>query len=362
MNIFRRTWLRLRNWARRLVGKPPEVIPGRSATGATWSGRGWLSSAPWVPPRRAYLLHIPGSYSSKRPVPLVVWLHGCKQSPEEFRDGTRITRWADERGLLVLMPRQWHLANGYGCWNWFDPATFAGGGETALVLEQIEAVCNDYAIQRNNIFLAGMSSGASLAAALVVHAPQRFAAAAFCSGLACGAARSSITARDVMTRAPDTDVAAFARLIRLKILAAHWPPTETGAPARANELAVPALVIHGADDSIVARLHARELVRQLLAVNGEDPVTSPLREADARRTDSSASRAVDIEEFRIAPRPDLRPDFGPFVRLVSIRGLGHAWSGGDAAQPFQDASPPDATQMILDFFRDVVPPGQTQPH
>ncbi len=34
------------------------------------------------------------------------------------------------------------------------------------------------------------------------------------------------------------------------------------------------------------------------------------------------------------------------VRYVSIAALGHAWSGGDDALPFNDAQGPDATAMV----------------
>jgi poly(3-hydroxybutyrate) depolymerase len=38
------------------------------------------------------------------------------------------------------------------------------------------------------------------------------------------------------------------------------------------------------------------------------------------------------------------------ARLVTIPGLGHAWSGGDAAFEFFDERRIDATALICDFF------------
>ena len=38
------------------------------------------------------------------------------------------------------------------------------------------------------------------------------------------------------------------------------------------------------------------------------------------------------------------------VWLVTVPGLGHAWSGGDAAFPYSDARHIDATALICDFF------------
>ena len=62
----------------------------------------WRAAPPW----REYLLYVPrGIETLKRP-PLVVWIHGCRQDPEAFAAGTRIARLADERGFVVLLPRQ----------------------------------------------------------------------------------------------------------------------------------------------------------------------------------------------------------------------------------------------------------------
>jgi poly(3-hydroxybutyrate) depolymerase len=38
------------------------------------------------------------------------------------------------------------------------------------------------------------------------------------------------------------------------------------------------------------------------------------------------------------------------ARLLTIPGLGHAWSGGDPAYEFFDDRHLDATELICDFF------------
>lgn len=35
--------------------------------------------------------------------------------------------------------------------------------------------------------------------------------------------------------------------------------------------------------------------------------------------------------------------------LVEVQGLGHAWSGGTASQPFSDSQGPDASRMVWAF-------------
>ena len=54
---------------------------------------------------RAYKLYIPSGYHG-RPLPLVIMLHGCTQSPDDFAAGTRIDLIAEERACFVAYPAQ----------------------------------------------------------------------------------------------------------------------------------------------------------------------------------------------------------------------------------------------------------------
>jgi poly(3-hydroxybutyrate) depolymerase len=315
--------------------RPP--APGRFVAGGMFSLHGHLAAAPLLHPARHYLLYLPRGYHRWSRRPLVIFLHGCRQTPEELAAGTRICERADANGWLVLMPRQSDKANPWSCWNWFDAATVAGHGEAAIVMAQLAAVRLTHRVHPRRIFVAGMSAGGSLAATLGVRHPDTFAGVFVHSGLACGAASSPAAAISVMSRGADTDT------------------KETGAAARTaagGRVRVPLLGVHGEEDRIVARVNAFQLVRQFLALNGRETVEGDRRELPPPDTESF----VGLPEEREMHVADYRDGAGLVVRLVRVPGLGHAWSGGDESYAYNEAGAPDSTAMLEAFVeRRLVP-------
>jgi len=329
-------WSRTKAWAARLLRREP--APGRFESGSKFSVHGLVGTAPLVWPSRDYLVYIPRGRSAWRRVPLLVLCHGCKQTPEEIAQGTRITELADRSGFIVLLPRQKDAANPWRCWNWFDKRTMNGKGEAAIVAAQIRSVRRSYRVDRRRVLVAGMSAGGALAAVLGVHFPDLVAAVAVHSGLACGAASSVAKALAVMQQGPDQDVEQIALAAR--------------ASAAPRALRVPLLAMHGSADNVVAPRNAVALVRQYLSLNdhpaaGAGTDRSHLPPADAeRRSVLAAGQTYVVSEWRREGRL--------VARYVEIVGLGHAWSGGDPALPYNAAGPPDATALVGDFFADAL--------
>lgn len=329
-----RLWSALRAWTARLFRRKP-AEPGRFVADRALSWRGWLSVMPWLWPSREYLVYVPRAYGGWRRRPLLVLLHGCRQSPEDLAAATRIATLADNHGWLVLLPRQSSKANAWTCWNWFDKPTSAGRGEAAIVAAQIRAVRRAYRVHPRRVFVAGMSAGGCLAAVLGLRYPKLFAGVAVHSAVACGAASGPIAAMQVLSHGADTQTELIAAAAR------------EAAPARA--LPVPLLVIHGDADHVVALRNARQLVRQYLVFNGR-LVAQALPPDELPPPDRETAQAV--APGRTATAIEYRNGARTLVQMIRVDGLGHAWSGGDAAFPYNDPQPPDATALLGAFVAD----------
>jgi poly(hydroxyalkanoate) depolymerase family esterase len=324
-SLWSRVKARVGGW----FGRPAPF--GRWVKGGAWSLHGLVATQPLLIPRRRFRLYVPRGWTRRSPAPLLALIHGCQQTAEEFAAGTRIEAFADRAGALVLMPRQKRTANPFRCWNWFDRRTAAGKGESAIVAAMLRKVLRRYRADPARVVAAGISSGAGLAAILGVRCPALVRGVVAHSGIACGAADSAFTALTVMQRGPETDVAAIAVEARRA--------SGTDAPVRL-------LVVQGRDDAVVASRNAAALARQYLALNGVvvpggAATTLPAPDRDERD-------ATDLE--RVVRTREWSRDGRPLVRLVEVDGLGHAWGGGDAALPYNDAAAPDATAMLDEWL------------
>ncbi|MBY0224404.1 MAG: PHB depolymerase family esterase [Hyphomicrobium sp.] len=263
--------------------------------------------------KRDYKLYIPSvaSRSPHEPRPLIIMLHGCTQSADDFAAGTRMNFAAEGNGCFVAYPEQIAAANTSKCWNWFETKHQSRGrGEPSLIAGIAEQIMKDHNIDPRRVYIAGLSAGGAAASVVAEAYPDIFAAAGVHSGLACGVARDMPSAFAAMQ-------------------GRHGLYTST------RESLIPTIVFHGDADKTVHPRNGADVVAGAAAGN-----TYP---REVERGISPGGRSFTRSIQRNEGGQSVIEDW-------VIHGAGHAWSGGSPAGSFTDPSGPDATTEMLRFF------------
>jgi poly(hydroxyalkanoate) depolymerase family esterase len=260
---------------------------------------------------RPYKLYIPNGYRGQ-PVPLIVMLHGCTQSPDDFAAGTQMNIAAEAKKCLVAYPGQTSAANMQKCWNWFNQVEQQRAGqEPSLIAGIAQEVMRDYAVDPARVYVAGLSAGGAAAAIMGNAYPDIFAAIGVHSGLACGAARDMPSAFAAMKGGADGSV----RLDRRRM--------------------VPAIVFHGERDTTVNPRNSDAVIRQL---SKDVPL----------RTRVENGHAPNGHAYQRTLYSDARGTI--LMEKWAVQGGGHAWFGGSPSGSYTDPRGPDATNEMLRFF------------
>ena len=263
---------------------------------------------------RDYRLFIPSSYQEGQPLPLVVMLHGCTQSPDDFAAGTRMNFLAEEQTCFVVYPAQRSEANQAKCWNWFRTADQQrDSGEPSLIAGITRQIMRDYWVDPKRVYVGGLSAGAAAAAIMGATYNDLYAAIGVHSGLACGAAIDLPSAFVAMRQGGRSDD---------RVIPGDGFP-------------VPTIVFHGDRDTTVhpnngdqiRELFLRATVTQKKVHRGQVPEGH----AYTRTIHTDAAGRGIFEHW-------------------NIHGAGHAWSGGSPAGSYTDPRGPDATREMLRFF------------
>jgi poly(hydroxyalkanoate) depolymerase family esterase len=290
------------------VKRPPLSTPNIVPDGARFIEGKYSSPAG----SRAYRLFIPSRYR-ERPLPLVVMLHGCTQSPDDFAAGTRMNFIAEEQDCFVAYPAQPSQANQAKCWNWFRTADQQRGrGEPSLIAGITRQIMDDYLVDRKRVYVGGLSAGAAAAAIMGTTYDDLYAAIGIHSGLACGVATDLPSALLAMRQGGSDQ----------KVILGGRKP-------------IPTIVFHGDRDTTVHPNNGDQILEQSVrTISSQKKVHRgqvPGGHAYTRTILSDARGRGMLEHW-------------------NIHGAGHAWSGGSPAGSYTDPRGPDATREMLRFF------------
>lgn len=283
------------------------------AAGASARGQFLQDTYADVHGRRDYRLYLPVGYDARGPArPLILMLHGCTQSAEDFAVGTRMNTLADRHGFLVAYPQQTGKANQARCWNWFRPEDQQGdAGEPSILAGIVRQLARDHRVDASRIFVAGLSAGAAMAVVLGRTHPGLVRAIGVHSGLPYG------SAHDVPS--------AFAAM------QGRGPAPRT---APASTTPVPMILFHGDQDRAVVPRNADALAATATSA-GDRSIT------DAGRAPGGQAYTRQIVTDAAG---------NPRLERWTVHGAGHAWSGGDPAGTYTDPAGPDASAAMVDFF------------
>lgn len=291
------------------LGGGPRPVPAPVPDGASFATQSFTGPAG----TRSYKLYVPAHRPAGQPMALVVMLHGCTQSPDDFAAGTTMNALAEEYGILVAYPEQPSSANAQRCWNWFKPEDQRRDqGEPSLLAGITRQVMRDHPVDPRRVFIAGLSAGGAAAAVMGAAYPDLYAAVGVHSGLPVGAASDIPSAFAAMRQGVEG--------------------------RRTGGQAVPTIVFHGDRDSTVHPRNGDAVAAQATAsVAGTRATVEQGRTADghahSRTLHTDASGRLLCEQW-------------------TIHGAGHAWAGGSPAGSYTDPQGPDASREMLRFFLD----------
>jgi len=268
---------------------------------------------------RRYKLYIPTTYAGQA-LPLVVMLHGCTQTPDDFASGSRMNTLAEDRRCLVLYPEQARAANHSRCWNWFKRGDQRRDqGEPAILAGMTREVMNRYRIDPGKVYVAGLSAGGAMAAIMGTAYPELYAAVGIHSGLACGSAHDLPSA-----------------LAAMRGMSGSMAGRDTASTPLAP--ATPTIVFHGDRDKTVHPRNSEQVVSQSVGHNG------------ASRAGASTERGQ-VPGGHAYTRTVHRDSTGRVVlEHWLVHEGGHAWFGGSPRGSYVDPKGPDAAREMIRFF------------
>ncbi|BEH15535.1 extracellular catalytic domain type 1 short-chain-length polyhydroxyalkanoate depolymerase [Marinobacter shengliensis] len=143
---------------------------------------------------RDYKVYVPDNLAT--PAPMVMALHGCRQTNNDVLNDWGLTEAADEYGFVLVAPfiTSYDGLRNENCWGfWFEHHRHEGAGEVEDLHQIAKAVEASFSIDPNRRFITGLSSGGAMTTVAAVTHNEYWAAAAPAAGLPYGEDAASVS-------------------------------------------------------------------------------------------------------------------------------------------------------------------------
>lgn len=248
------------------------------------------------PGKLAMFVHLPPELAAG--APLIVLLHGCGQTAATFAADTGWIALADRLGIPLLLPEQSGENNRGRCFNWFRPLHVRHGlGEGESIREMVATAIQRFGCDPDGVFMAGLSAGGAMTAALLAAYPDVFVAGAVVAGLPVGAASSTTEALARMAEAgPARSREDWAEQVR--------QAAPTGYPGPWPRVSI----WQGSSDDVVDPGNAKLLADQWSAVQGLEAGATAIVAKGKTRTVWGPAEQPAVELWMLPDLPHRWPD------------------------------------------------------
>jgi poly(hydroxyalkanoate) depolymerase family esterase len=283
---------------------------------------------------RAYEVFVPDHLSNGAAAPVVMVLHGCRQTEQNMIRETRFTELAERDGFIVVFPfitsYSFFPPRAPNCWGFFiEQHRHEGLGEPTDLRRILEAVEDEFPIDPKRRYIAGLSSGAAMAVVMAVAYSEDIAAAGAVAGLPYGENACAV-ANSCFSGIAHQPVSAF-----VEAMAAEQQSGDE------QQRLVPIMVIHSTNDTTVPIRNAQNIRDSWITYY--DASTTPAANEDC------TAEGVPCEHTRFTDR-DGRTVLETVFYNGPPSGRTHFWVG-DNAGPFADPDGPSASELLWTFLR-----------
>ena len=131
--------------------------------------------------QRDYIIHIPSTYNTNTPIPLVFCFHGYTSSASTIMSYSMFNTVSDTADFIIIYP-QGTLLQGSTHWNVGGWTTSSTTDDVGFISSLLDSISNAYNIDDKRVYSTGMSNGGYMSFLLACQLSNRIAAIASVTG------------------------------------------------------------------------------------------------------------------------------------------------------------------------------------